>query len=133
EVARMIRDLPAERISMCVGTNICGMASLSPRTFAPALIGFIRTIREGHATTPIVVMSPIINPPRESTPNAVGFTLAAMREVIAATVATLRGLGDENLHYVDGLRVFGPDHAAYLEFGAHPGPEGYRILAANFE
>ncbi len=132
EVARVIRSLPAAMVSMCVGTNICGMSSLSPRTFAPCLIGFIRTIREGHPDVPIIVMSPIINPRRETTPNDVGFTLTAMRGEIVEVVSMLQELGDDNLHYVDGLKVFGSEHVELLEYGAHPGPTGYRVLAEGF-
>lgn len=40
-IARMIRDLPADYLSICVGINIYGAASLSSRTLGPAILGFI--------------------------------------------------------------------------------------------
>ena len=58
-VARMIRDLPADYISMCLGINIQGASSLGPRAFRPAIIGAVQIIREQHADIPIVLMSPI--------------------------------------------------------------------------
>jgi hypothetical protein len=132
EVARLIRGLPADTISMCVGTNICGMASLSPRTFMPALIGFIRCIREGHPETPLTVMSPIINPAREVAKNVVGFNLPDIRQEILTVVEMLRSRCDYNLYYLDGLQVLGPNEIHLLEYGAHPGPDGYRHMAEVF-
>ena len=131
-VARMIRDLPADYISICAGINVYGAASLGPRAFAPALIGTVRTIREGHPDAPIALISPIFSPPREATPNAVGFTLRAMRLEVANVVETLRAHGDRDVHYVDGLELFGPELAALLPDELHPDAEGYRRLGANF-
>ena len=131
-IAMMIRDLPADLISMKVGINIYGAASLSPRTFRAALIGFVRILREGHPDTPLAVASPIFSPPRERAENAVGFTLEAMREEVAAAVDDLRAHGDRNVHYVDGLRLFGHELARLLSDGTHPDAEGYKHLARNF-
>jgi hypothetical protein len=130
-VARMIRDLPADYLSICAGINIYGANSLGPRSFGPALIGTIATIREKHAETPLAVISPIFSPPRETTENAVGFTLAGMREEVASVVETLRARGDRHVHYVDGLRIFGPDLAHLLPDDLHPDAEGYRLMGAN--
>ena len=63
-VARMIRDLQADYISMCLGINIQGASSLGPRAFRPAIIGAVQIIREKHPDIPIVLMSPICCPPR---------------------------------------------------------------------
>jgi GDSL-like Lipase/Acylhydrolase family len=131
-VARMMRGLPADYLSMCVGINIYGAASLGPRAFGPGIVGFVQIVREGHPDVPFVVMSPIYSPPRETTPNAVGFTLQAMREEVALAVERLRAHGDRNLHYVDGLSVFGPDLAARLPDQLHPDAEGYLALGKAF-
>lgn len=131
-IARLIRDLPADFLSICVGINIQGAASLSPRTFRPAIIGFVRTIRERRPETPFAVLSPICSPPREATPNAVGFDLRTMREEVAAAVDALRAHGDRHLHYIDGLDIFGPEHADLLPDELHPNAEGYRIMGRNF-
>jgi hypothetical protein len=131
-IARMMRDLPADYLSVCAGINIYGAASLSPRTFIPALIGFVQILRERHPSTPLAVLSPIYSPPRESTPNAVGFTLQAMRNEVAEAVEQLRGRGDRNVHYVDGLRVFGSDLGHLLPDDLHPNAEGYEVMGRNF-
>ena len=131
-IARMMRDLPADFLSMKIGINIFGNASLSARTFRAAVIGFVEIVREKHAETPFAVVSPIVSPPREDTPNEVGLTLVAMRDEVEEAVGALRARGDRNLHYVDGLRILGPDQAHLLPDGTHPSAEGYRVMGRRF-
>jgi lysophospholipase L1-like esterase len=131
-IARMMRDLSADYLSMCVGINIYGAASLSERTFRPGICAFVRIVREKHPDTPFVVMSPIFSPPREEKPNAVGFTLKVMRQEVAQAVEDLRAFGDRNVYYVDGLEVFGADLAHLLPDELHPNAEGYRRMGENF-
>ena len=133
-VARMIRDLPADAISLCLGINVYGAASLGPRTFRAAVIGFIEILREKHSETPISVLSPIISPPRETTPNAVGFTLQALRNEVREAVLALQEHGDSHLVYIDGREVFGEAEAeSHLPDALHPDAEGYRIMGRNFD
>ena len=127
-----MRDLPADYLSMKVGINIYGLNSLNERTFRPAVIGFVQTVRDGHPDTPLAVISPILSAPREQTPNRVGMTLRLMREEIAAAVAALRAHGDHNLHYVDGLRLMGPEQAHLIPGDTHPSAEGYKVMARRF-
>ncbi len=130
-VARLMRDLPAGFLSICVGINVYGGATLNQRTFRSAVTGFVQIVREGHPEIPFVVLSPIWSPPREREPNAVGFTLQGMREEVEAAVAALRAHGDGALHYVDGRGVFGPELEHLLPDGLHPNAEGYRLLGQN--
>ena len=131
-VARMIRDRPADLLSMKVGINVHNHGSLNARTFRPAIIGFVRIVRERHPDVPFAVVSPIYAAWRETQPNEVGFTIAAMREEVAAAVAALQAHGDRHLYYVDGLEIFGPQHAHLLPDDLHPNAEGYQVLAQNF-
>ena len=131
-LARMMRDLPADFLSMKVGINIYGSSSLSPRTFIPAIFGFVQIVREKHPDTPFAVISPIFSPPREATPNAVGFTLSAMREEVAEAVQVMISRGDRNIHYIDGLKLFGSDLIGLLPDELHPNAEGYKIMGQNF-
>ena len=108
-----------------------GGASLSERTFRPAIIGFVIILREKHPDIPIVVRSPIVSPPREDTPNAVGLTLKMMRHEVQAAVETLQAHGDGHLHHVDGLRVLGAEHIHLLPDGLHPNAEGYKVMGRN--
>lgn len=134
-VARMIRDLPpAALISLKVGINIQGGAALSPRTFKAAVIGFIQILREKHRTTPLVVISPILSPPRETTDNAVGLSLTKMRiEIEDAVRRVQETCGDRNLYYVSGLELFGTElAAAHLPDQLHPDGDGYEAMGRNF-
>ena len=131
-IARMIREMPADFLSMKVGINIYGSGSLSPRTFQSAIIGFVQIVREKHPDTPFVVISPIFSPPRETSKNAVEFTLEEMRQEVAEAVLTMRAQGDTNLHYISGLELFGQDLAHLLPDDLHPDAEGYKIMGQNF-
>ncbi len=131
-VARMMRDLPADYLTMKVGINVYNAASIGQRTFMPAIIGFVHTLREKHPDTPLAVISPIYSAWRENTENPVGFTLSAMRAEVAEAVALLQGHGDRNLHYVDGLELFGPEMAHMLPDDLHPDAEGYQAMGRNF-
>ena len=131
-IARMIRDLPADFLSMKVGINIQGGNTLNARTFRAAVIGFVQIVREEHPDTPFAVVSPIYSSPRETTPNEVGFTLPAMRDEVAAAVSALQAHGDRHLHYFDGLQVFGPESAHLLPDDLHPNAKGYQVLGQSF-
>ena len=132
-IARIIRDREADFISLKLGINVYGAGSLSPRTFKAAVIGLVRIIRESHADTPIVVISPIASPPRETTRNPVGFTLEDMRTEVEDAVRRMQDTcGDGALRYVDGFKLFGPDLAAdYLPDELHPNADAQEIIARN--
>ncbi|MGG4345169.1 SGNH/GDSL hydrolase family protein [Paenibacillus lautus] len=131
-IGRLIRDLPADFISICAGVNIYGGGTLSPRMFKPLLIGLLKTIRDKHRYTPLLVISPIYGTLRETQLNSLGFTLPIMREFIRETVELLRARGDRHLYYQDGLDWFGPKDEAFLSDGLHPGAEGYELLGRRF-
>lgn len=131
-VARMIRDMSADFISLKLGINIYGHASFNIRSFRPAVIGTIATIREKHTDTPIVVFSPIWSPPRESTPNPTNMTLEIMREEVEKAVKAFQKHGDENIYYINGLNLFDSPLADMLPDELHPDAEGYKIMAQNF-
>ncbi|KNH20692.1 hypothetical protein ACU18_03750 [Arthrobacter sp. ZBG10] len=149
-VARTIRDQPAGLITLKVGINIINSASLRRRTFAPALHGFLDTIRDGHPETPLVLISPIHCPEHEQgpgpsrlvdgaflatdlprRPNDGLLTLQDARDIIAGAVAQ-RQADDGNLHYVDGLELFGAADAAHLPDRLHPDPAGYALIGRRF-
>ncbi|MGG3279108.1 SGNH/GDSL hydrolase family protein [Paenibacillus solani] len=131
-IGRLIRDLPAEFISICAGVNIYGAGTLSPRMFKPQLIGLLETIRDKHRETPLLVISPIYGTVRETELNPLGFTLPMMRQAIRETVEMLRERGDRRLYYQDGLNWLGPEDEAFLTDGLHPGAEGYELLGRRF-
>lgn len=132
EMARMMRDAPADFISICVGINIYGQGSLNARSFPASLISFIRTLREKHPSVPLLVISPIFSFERETTPNTVGWTLQDYRNSVEASVGKLRDFGDTHLHYLNGLQLFNETLGHLMPDKLHPDAEGYRLMGKNF-
>jgi lysophospholipase L1-like esterase len=131
-VARAIRDRPADLISICAGANPHAKDTFSLRSFAPALVGFIDTVRDRQPDTPITLMSPIVAPDREHRGNLHGITLSGIREEVHRVAETLRDRGDDRIFTIDGLDVFGPDDAHLLVAdGLHPDPDGYRLIGSR--
>lgn len=75
--ARALRDTPADLISVKIGINLVNTDLMRLRAFTPAVHGFLDTIREGHPTTPLLVVSPILCPIHEDTPARAPRTSAA--------------------------------------------------------
>jgi hypothetical protein len=145
-VARAIRTVPADCVSLKVGINIAIFDTLKARTFAPAVHGFLDTIRDGHPDVPILVVSPIVCPILEDAPGPLAFgggaltlanpdggtdalSLRRVRELLADVVDRRH---DPHLHYLDGLRLFGEDDLDELPDGVHPSPAGYTLLGERF-
>ena len=151
-VARTIRDADAELVSIKIGINIVNADSMRERVFAPALHGFLDTIREGKPDTPIIAISPIFCPSAETRPGPMargasgkfstfdGFdalrngcmSLRRVREIMTEVIDTRRNSGDANLHYVDGLTLFGADDADDLPDDLHPNAAGYIRIGERF-
>jgi len=151
-VARTIRDEPADLISLKLGINIINMDSMRERTFTPAVHGFLDTIREGKPDTPILIVSPIFCPSAETNPgptlpdadgkfvtfprpteiSAGALTLTWVRKILAKVVAQRQAAGDKNLHYLDGLQLFGAEDASDLPDDLHPNAEGYIRMGERF-
>ncbi len=128
-VARVIGSLEADVITMKLGINMYGGCSYSHRTFESQAIGFISLVRECHPDIPIGIISPIVSPGRESTPNASGMTLEHMREQLEDAVHRLNEYGDPNLYYFNGLDLFGEDLVeTNLPDNLHPDGDGYEII-----
>lgn len=151
-VARVIKDQPADLISLKVGINIVNGDTMRERVFVPVLHGFLDTIREGKPDTPILVISPIFCPSAEDTPGPTLFgddgkirtvrgheelrqgcmSLARMRELIESVIETRKKVGDRKLHYLNGLDLLGSDDAGDLPDDLHPNPAGYVRMGERF-
>lgn len=127
--ARTIRDTPARLVSLCLGVNIYGGATFGGRTLPGQVESFVRTVRDGHPHTPVVVITPLVAPAVEGTPNAVGLTLDDVRALVELGA---RAAGDPGLRVIDGRTVLTADEARALYVDdLHPGPDGYRLIAAR--
>ncbi|MGO4749973.1 GDSL-type esterase/lipase family protein, partial [Streptomyces sp. 2MCAF27] len=137
--ARAMRDTPADLISVKIGINLVNADLMRLRAFTPAVHGFLDTIRDGHPTAPLLVVSPILCPIHEDTPGptlmdftelgagrlrfrAAGdpaerasgkLSLGVIRDELAGVVAR-RAAEDPNLYYLDGRDLYGPADAAEL-------------------
>lgn len=151
-VARTIRHSDADIVSIKAGINVINMDSMRERVFAPALHGFLDTVREGKPDVPIVLISPIFCPSAEEHPGPTvpdergkfvtikGFdeiregcmSLTRVREIITEVVAKRREAGDAQLHYVNGLELFGEADAGDLPDDLHPNPAGYIRMGERF-
>lgn len=151
-VARTIRDLGADFISIKTGINVVNLDSMRERAFVPAVHGFLDTIREKCPDTPIAIVSPIFCPAAEHSPgptiaNADGkfvtlpgheevqlgcLTLTRIREILEEVVSTRIALGDSRLTYLNGLELFGEADAGDLPDDLHPNPAGYRRMGERF-
>ncbi|MCX4909946.1 GDSL-type esterase/lipase family protein [Streptomyces sp. NBC_00878] len=154
--ARAMRDTPADLISLKIGINVVNADAMRLRAFIPAAHGFLDTIREGHPTTPLLVVSPVLCPVQEDTPGPLApdfdgvtlrfkatgdpaeraagrLTLTVIREALARIVEQ-RAADDTNLHYLDGRDLYGEkDYAEFpLPDEIHPDPAGHRRIGENF-
>ncbi|MFF7313758.1 GDSL-type esterase/lipase family protein [Streptomyces sp. NPDC008137] len=157
--ARAMRDTPADLISVKVGINIVNGDVMRLRAFGPAVHGFLDTIRDGHPDTPLLVVSPIHCAIHEDTPGptapdlseiekgrllfaAMGdpaetatgkLTLGVIREELARIVRQ-RAADDPNLHYLDGLALYGESDAAELPLPDHVHPDAatHRRIGERF-
>ncbi|WP_326727891.1 GDSL-type esterase/lipase family protein [Streptomyces phaeochromogenes] len=154
--ARAMRDTPADLISLKIGINVVNADAMRLRAFTPAVHGFLDAIREGHPTTPLLVVSPVLCPIQEDTPGPLApeldggtlrfkatgdpaeraagrLTLNVIRDELARVVEQ-RAADDPNLHYLDGRDLYGEkDHAEFpLPDAIHPDPAGHRRIGENF-
>ncbi|MEU8956462.1 GDSL-type esterase/lipase family protein [Streptomyces sp. NPDC048518] len=157
--ARTLRDTPADLISVKMGINVVNADVMRLRAFAPAVHGFLDTIREGHPDAPLLVVSPILCPMHEDTPGpsapdfsdfgegrltfkAMGdpaerasgkLTLNVIRDELARIVEQ-RSADDPNLYYLDGRELYGAADSVELPLPdqLHPNAAAHRRMGERF-
>ena len=130
-IGRLIRDLPADVITTCLGINVWGSGVFNQRSFLPAVLGLLSTIRDGHPDTPMLVITPISCPERDDTPGDSGMTLAEIRAQVAEAVRLLGTHGDSSISVLHGPEVLGPHETHHLHDGVHPDAAGYALMASR--
>jgi hypothetical protein len=156
-VARVIRDTPADLISLKLGINLVNLDVMRRRALGPAVHGFLDTIRDGHPTTPLLVVGPILCPIHEHTPGPAMPDLSALAEGRLSFTATgdagdptrltLTGIRDDlsriveqrrasdpHLDYLDGRELYGEADAAELPLpdALHPDAATHRLIGERF-
>jgi hypothetical protein len=152
-VARAIRDIGADLITLKIGINFINGDVARMRIFEPLVHGFLDTIRDGHPDVPIVVISPILCPVVETVPGPTildpetgvittpasepyaegALTLTGIRAALERIVAE-RSVTDPALRYLDGRRLFDAEDVAdgLLPDGLHPDERGYARMGERF-
>ena len=123
--AEEIASLEADVISIFYGTNCHSRTPFSTDMLRTGLEAFLRVVRAGHPTIPIVVVSMIRRPDAEQTKNSEGATLQDLRDVIEELVAAQP---DPLLSLVRGEALVRDDQ---LPDGIHPGDDGQWALAES--
>ncbi|RCK70983.1 lipase [Desertihabitans brevis] len=156
-LARVLRDTPADVISVKLGINVVNVDLMRLRAFVPAVHGFLDTIRDGHPDTPLLVVSPILCPIHEDTPgpgavdpatlgtDQVRFLATGRPEEVAEGKLTLRVIREElralverradpHLHHLDGTELYGEADAAELPLpdALHPDTATHRLIGERF-
>jgi lysophospholipase L1-like esterase len=130
--ARAIRDKPADAIVLKLGINVYSEGMLKERTFLDSAHSMISIIREKHATTPLMIVSPIYSPGRESEGSAGGPSLMRMRELLEGVVEARAKTGDAAIKYLSGLALFDEPDAPDLPDDLHPNAAGYQRMGERF-
>ncbi len=130
--ARAIRDQGAEGIVLKLGINVHGGGALKERTFLDSAHAMISIIREKHAATPLLIVSPIYSPPREDEGDGGGLSLKQMRALLEGVVQARRRSGDACISYLSGLALFDAPDAGDLPDALHPNAAGYRRMGERF-
>jgi lysophospholipase L1-like esterase len=123
--AEQIGKLDADLISVCHGTNCWTRTPHSVAQMAANTAAFLDVLRQDHPTTPIQVVSPVVRPDAESTPNRLGATLSMLRQAMES-VASNRMIADERMSLVEGLGLI---EESQLGDGIHPDDSGHRAMA----
>ncbi|GAB3826262.1 SGNH/GDSL hydrolase family protein [Kribbella italica] len=157
-VARVMRDTPADLISAKFGINVVNLDAMRLRSFVPAVHGFLDLIRDGHPTTPLLLVSPVFCAIHEDTPgpgavdpatfgtDTVKFvasgtqgdtangrlTLQVVRQALEEIVD--RRSDDPNLHYLDGRTLYGETDAQThpLPDALHPDTTTHAFMGERF-
>lgn len=120
--AEHIAELDAAVITIAHGTNCWTRTPHTAAMVAEGLRAFINVVRQGHPGTPILVISPIVRPDAEATPNRLGATLSDLRAAIE-TVAKYRS----DVALLQARDTVSPEQ---LPDGIHPGDEGHFAMAS---
>ncbi|MEV0322324.1 GDSL-type esterase/lipase family protein [Streptomyces sp. NPDC050658] len=118
--AQQLAALDADLITVAFGTNCWSRTPHSAGLLYETTRAFLGLVRRGHPDVPLLVVSPVVRPDAESTPNALGATLGELRAAVE------RAARDAGAELLPGGDLLEPRH---LVDGVHPGDAGHAVLA----
>lgn len=125
--AEHIAGLNADVISIAYGESCWTRVPHSIGMVTEGFHAFLDVVRQGHPTTPVVVISPVLRPDAEDVPNKLEASLSAIRQAIELAARDRIRAGDRSLSLVVGDGLIDESH---LADGIHPGDEGHKRIAA---
>ncbi len=127
-VAEQLAALEADAITLAFGTNCWSGVPMSPALLQETVRAFLTLVRQGHPHTPLLVVSPVLRPGAENTPNRLGATLGELRTAMELAVTDhIDGRHGAGVALIPGREVLGPGQ---LADGVHPDDDGHVALAA---
>lgn len=127
--AEHVGSVVADVISISHGTNCWTRIAHSFDQMVANTEAFLTVVRQAQPDTPVVVITPVLRPDAEDTPNRLDATLGDLRRAMEAAVARRLDAGDVRLTMVSGAGLLEPQ---MLPDGIHPGDEGHEVLARSF-
>ncbi len=117
----------ADAVALAWGTNNWSSLPTDATVIGGTMRLFLTALRQGLPDAPVVVVSPIVRPDGEDTPNRFGATLRDLRAALEEAVLRFAAdTGDQRVTLVPGRDLVA---AGQLVDGIHPGDDGQRSLA----
>ncbi|MFD3871508.1 GDSL-type esterase/lipase family protein [Streptomyces sp. NPDC058623] len=123
--AEQLSAIPADVLTLAFGTNCWSRVPYSAPLLYETTRAFLDLIRQGHPRTPLLLVSPLLRPDAERTPNRLGATLGALRDAMERATRDRIDAGDGRLALLAGRDLLGPEH---LADGLHPNDTGHQVL-----
>lgn len=123
--AEQLATLSADALTLAFGTNCWSRVPYSSPLLYETTRAFLDLIRQGHPRTPLLLLSPLLRPDAERTPNRLGATLGSLRDAMERAVRDRIAAGDGRLALLPGRDLLGPEH---LADGLHPNDTGHQVL-----
>lgn len=117
----------ADVLTVAWGTNAWSSVPTDAAQIAQTMRLFLVALRQGLPDVPVLVVSPIVRPDAEETPNRFGATLVDLREALEREVLRFAAeRGDARLTLLSGRDLVPVEQ---LVDGVHPGDLGHESLA----